>query len=177
MIEGSIRVFLIGCSGGLYHLEEQHVLPMPGKFQCCCWHMVQQACSSSRSSNHKLTSPHLQGSGDPFEMFNNLFGGAASSRSGGSQKTFRMNVGGGGGGLEDIMGAFAGGEHPVPSRPGWAFEGSCCCAVGALTRHWRRQLGLAGHGGRPHRWWALNQVLLPVLERRVLAGKDLQHSR
>lgn len=84
--------------------------------------MVQQACSSPRSAYTDLTPSHLQGSGDPFEMFNSFFGGAASSGPGASQKTFRMNMGGGGGGLEDIMGAFAGGEHWVPRGPGGACE-------------------------------------------------------
>ena len=101
----------------------------PGRLHGCCWHIVQQACSSSKSANHHLTSSHLQGSGDPFEMFNNLFGGAASSGPGGSQKAFRMNMGGGGGGLEDILGAFGGDDHLVARSPGRAFEGVCNCGI------------------------------------------------
>ena len=54
----------------------------------------------------------LQGSGDPFEMFNNLFGGGMGGVGGsGGQQRMKFNMGGaggggrGGGGIEDsVMG-------------------------------------------------------------------------
>ena len=54
---------------------------------------------------------HLQGSGDPFEMFNNLFGGGMGGMGGAGQGGQRMkaNMGGGGGGgmpgggIEEIL--------------------------------------------------------------------------
>lgn len=45
--------------------------------------------------------PILQGSGDPFEMFNNLFGGGMGGMGGGGrggQQKMKFNMGGGGGG-------------------------------------------------------------------------------
>lgn len=56
--------------------------------------------------------PYLQGSGDPFEMFNNLFGAGMGGMGGagrGGQQKMRFNMGGsggggmGGGGIEDIL--------------------------------------------------------------------------
>lgn len=47
------------------------------------------------------TIPALQGSGDPFEMFNNLFGGGMGGMGGagrGGQQKMKFNMGGGGGG-------------------------------------------------------------------------------
>ena len=45
---------------------------------------------------------HLQGSGDPFEMFNTFFGGGMGGMGGGGgggQQRMKFNMGGGGGGM------------------------------------------------------------------------------
>ena len=50
----------------------------------------------------------MQGSGDPFEMFNSFFGGGGmGGGGGGGGQRFTVNMGGGGmggGGMEDIFG-------------------------------------------------------------------------
>ena len=151
------------------------MLNVPGRAHGCCWHMAGQVCSISRSAHHDLISPHLQGSGDPFEMFNNLFGGAASSGPGGSQKTFKMNMGGGGGGLEDIMGAFGAHLVDAKARRGMRKIVLLCCwwpshGPGSVS------CGLKGvmaalTGGDPWiRYSRLSSVSGP-------AGKGLQRSR
>ena len=50
---------------------------------------------------------YLQGSGDPFEMFNTFFGGGMGNGGGGQQK-MKFNMGGGGsgmggGGIEELL--------------------------------------------------------------------------
>ena len=61
-------------------------------------------CTLSSALNHSIVDlkigHHLQGSGDPFEMFNNLFHGGMGSMGGAGQGGQRMkfNRGGGGGG-------------------------------------------------------------------------------
>lgn len=57
----------------------------------------------------------MQSSGDPFEMFNSMFGGGMGGM-GGGQPRMKVNMGGGGmggGGLEDILG----GQLPMPFVP------------------------------------------------------------
>ena len=67
------------------------------------------ALSRQKTVTHQVC---LQGSGDPFEMFNTFFGGSGRGGmgGGGGQQKFKVNMGGGGmgggmggGGIEDLL--------------------------------------------------------------------------